>query len=247
MIRLVLPPPIGAVLLAAASLAACHRPAPQGELDRLDNQLTEGAAVDDPSLRAALHDQIMVDPRLAQGSDAQAVRPAPRPDPHAMPADAVGAPADTSVGQPLRATPPPVADNHGTPATRGALTLGTVAERGDDRPAAACANGVRYASIWALRLPRALPLYPDARVSEAAGTDADGCRLRVVSFASAAAPGRVLDWFYTHATAAGYSATHRVDGGEHSLVGARDQAVYAVYVTARAGGGASVDLVVNGG
>ena len=74
-----------------------------------------------------------------------------------------------------------------------------------------------------------------------AGSDGT-CTLRVVSFASGAAPQKLIDWYYTRATVAGYSAEHQADGGLHVLGGTRGGAAYVVYVTPRANG-ATVDLL----
>ena len=231
------------------AIAGCKKPAGQQNLDSLDKELTDAnrAGGKDPALTAALRDQIMVDPKLAHTSNATAVRPASRPDPGAIPPEPIGAAADSSGSAPLRATPSATPGYAGSAKAKGALTLGALAARGEDGGAAGCASDVRYASAWAQRLPGALPLYPDARVSEAAGKDGGGCALRVVSFTSNAPLGRVLDWYYTHATKGGYSADHRSDGAEHVLVGARGDAAYVVYLSARNGGGTAVDLVSNGG
>ena len=160
---------------------------------------------------------------------------------------------NSSARQPTRAprnscaTPAPTGECRDCAAAKRSLTLGALAEGGSNAGAAGCAGDIRYASAFALRLPPALPLYPDARVSEAAGKDGNGCALRVVSFASNAPLTRVLDWYYTHATRGGYSASHQTDGAEHVLIGARGDAAYAVYLSPREGGGTSVDLVSNGG
>lgn len=230
------------------AIAACKKTASSQDLDKLDKELTDAnGAAGDPALTAALRDQIMVDPKLARTSNAQAVRPASRPDPTAVPDEALGAPADTSGSTRLRPAPAATPGYRGSAKAKGALTLGALAERGEDRGAAACAGDVRYSAQWVQRLPAALPLYPDARVSEAAGKDGGGCALRVVSFNSNAPLGRVIDWYYTHATRGGYSAAHRSDGAEHILIGARGDAAYVIYLTGRSGGGTAVDLVSNGG
>ena len=114
------------------------------------------------------------------------------------------------------------------------------------------AGGARYDEVvsGALdRLPADLPLYPDARVTEAAGTQASGCALRAVSFASSASLQTVLDWYYTRVTSAGYSAEHQADGGEHVLGGTRDRdnGAFALFLTSRKDGGTDVDLVANNG
>jgi hypothetical protein len=235
-------------LAMALTLGACKKSGSQGDLDSLDKELTDAnGAGKDPALTASLRDQITVDPALAQSSNAKAVRPPSRPDPRAMPPEQLGAPADTSASAGLPAPPAASGNCPGCKTRRQAVTLGALAERGGEQGMAACANGIRYASGWALRLPAALPLYPDARVSEAAGKDGGGCTLRVVSFASNAPVGRVINWYYAHATKGGYSAEHQADGADHVLAGARGDAAYVVYLSPRQGGGTSVDVVSNGG
>lgn len=237
------------VLLATFLVVACGKPpAAKTELDALDQQLTDGKVRNDtdPALAGALRDQIMVDPQLAQQSNARAVRPAPRPDPGPIPPDDLGAPADTS--KPADLTPTPAA-TPGCPqctAHKGALTLGALAERQSQKSVAACAGGISYATIWSTRLPAALRLYPDARVSEAAGNDAGGCVLRVVSFASNAPLSRISDWYYARLTRAGFAAEHRTDGSEHVLGATRGDAAFMVYLRPR-GAGTDVDIVSNAG
>lgn len=245
-------------VLSAALLtpAGCARPtaaaAAASDLDRLDQQLADGRIHDDgdPVLAAAVRDPIAVDPGLTQQSNARAVRPAPRPDPGAMPPDALGAPADTSRAGDLKATPAPLPGCPQCATARRSLTLGALAERTSTKGVAACAGGLSYATIWSTRLPAALALYPDARVAEAAGNDAGGCALRVVSFSSNATLGRVSDWYYGHLTRAGFAPEHRTDGGEHVLGGSRGDAAFMIYLRPHeggGGGGTDVDLVSNAG
>ncbi|MEO5866827.1 MAG: hypothetical protein ABIS14_01010, partial [Sphingomonas sp.] len=111
-----------------------------------------------------------------------------------------------------------------------------------------CAGALHYSASWANRLPADLPLYPDARISEAAGADGR-CALRAVSFVTTASLQQVIDWYYTRATKAGYSADQQSDGGEHVLGGTRnrDGGAFALFVTARRDGGSEVDLIANKG
>jgi hypothetical protein len=230
--------------LLLALMACGSAPEPQQDLDALDRELTDANSsgnLRDPALADALNAPIMADPNLAQSSNANAVRPAPRPDSGAVPPEmALRDPVDAAT---LRRAPAPKSDCPQCRTKAAALTLGALAER---QPAGKGCAPVNYSAGWANRLPADLPLYPDARVVEAAGIDA-GCRLRVVSFASGAAVGKVVDWYFTRAGAAGYSAEHRADGGLHVLGGTRGDDAYVVYVSARAGGGATVDLVSNAG
>lgn len=234
------------VALIALSLAGCGRsePKPNG-LDQLDRELTDHAGNErDPAVASALRDQIMVDPALTQQSNANAIRPAPRPDPHQVPPEGMGARPDGVDPATLKRAPAARVDCPECRAAKGALTLGALAERQRSPRAADCAARVRYSAIWSVRLPAGLPLYPDARVAEAAGTDAAGCRLRIVSFASSAPPSRVIDWYYGRVTAAGYSGEHKTDGAMEVLGGTHGDDAYLLYVTKRAGG-SDVDLVVN--
>lgn len=229
-------------------LAACGRqPDTQQDLDSLDRELTDANSAGnrrDPTVAQALHDQIMVDPTLAQQSNANAVRPPARPDDGAVPPDL--ARPDPVDARTLRHAPTAGGDCPDCKARTGALTLGALAARQRGRTAD-CAGAVSYSAGWANRLPADLPLYPDARVTEAAGNNLGGCRLRVVSFASSAAATKVIDWYYTRATAARYSAEHRAQGSLHVVGGTRGDDAYVVYVTPRQGGGADVDLVSNAG
>lgn len=116
------------------------------------------------------------------------------------------------------------------------------------RPAQAdCVAKVAYSAIWASKLPAAVPLYPDARMVEAAGTDRDDCALRVVNFTSTAPVTRVIDWYAARVTKFGYSAERKLDGAQHILAGTRGDAAYILYIRPRAGGGSDIDLVANAG
>nr|WP_277998577.1 hypothetical protein [Sphingomonas liriopis] len=226
-------------------LAACSKqPAAQQDLDGLDKELTAGIAGNqrDPALTAALHDQIMVDPALTQSANANVVRPPSRPDPLSIPPDVSAGRPDGVTAADLKPTPAARGDCPACRKAQGALTLGELAARQAPATAAACAQAVSYSAGWATRLPADVPLYPDARVREAAGNDA--CGLRVVSFASGAPVGRILDWYNARVTRAGYSAEHQASGAEHMLGGTRGDAAYLVHVTPDLAGGSAVDLLV---
>jgi hypothetical protein len=97
---------------------------------------------------------------------------------------------------------------------------------------------------WSGKLPPAVPVYPAARIAEASGSDAAGCRRRIVSFTAAAPPAKLLDYYRTRVTAAGYSAEHLVEGNVDVLGGTRGQSAY--YLTIRPiPSGSAVDLVAN--
>ncbi len=238
------------VALPLALLACSKKPASPQDLESLDHELTDDAATGnsrDPALTAALHDQIMVDPSLAQSSNATVVRPPNRPDSGAVPPDDVAAKAVKVDAGPVTPAPAAKGDCPNCTTAKTALTLGALASRQADKRTANCAPNIAYSAGWATRLPAELPLYPDARVVEAAGADGPACALRIVSFSSSAAPGAVIDWYYTRATKAGYNAEHQADGIRHTLGGTRGNSAYMIYVTARGAGGSSVDLISNAG
>ena len=238
---------ITAVAAIPLALVACARQGDnQQELADLDRELTGAASGNqhDPALAAALRDQIMIDPALAQSSNVNAVRPPSRPDSGAVPADG-GVARNDGVDQAALTPAPAPKDCPGCAKARGALTLGELAARQSNASIATCAPRLRYSAQWAGRLPADVPLYPDARLAEAAG--AEDCPLRVVSFATAAPVGKVVDWYYTKLRGVGYSADHQADAQQHVLGGTRGDAAVIVYVSPRPSGGSDVDLVSNAG
>lgn len=251
-----------AAFALALGIAGCGQRADgDRNLDSLDNELVEAGAgtgnTRDPAMMAALQDQIMVDPALAQQSNADTVRPPAQPYAGAVPAEGIaqppaGVPAGDGIGTSVaaRSAPPPTPGGcPGCAAARESLTLGALASRQSDRRTASCAGALRYSARWAERLPADLPLYPGARVSEAAGADSAACHVRAVSFSTDASLQSVIDWYYARTTSAGYSAEHQADGAEHVLGGTRDTdgGAYALILTERRGGGTEVDMLANTG
>lgn len=238
-------------LAMGLGLSACGGPRGDANLDALDAELNDGNAqadARDPAINSALRDQIMVDPNLASQSNRDAIRPPSQPYAAPVPG-ARGSPVarDIPVSEANKSAPEPKGDCPACKPQRDSLTLAGLAERQRDRRTAACAANVSYSTRWALRLPADLPLYPDANVVEAAGNADNGCATRIVSFTSRAPVRTVIDWYYTRATNAGYSADHQADGEGHVLAGARGSDAYAVFVSALDGGGSQIDLVANNG
>lgn len=206
----------------------------------------------DPALASALQDQIMVDPQLGQQANRDAVRPASQPYTGGVPSDAVAANSNAvDTGKLLHAPAPTLAgkDCAQCKAGREAVTLGGLAQRQKNVRTSGCASALRYSAAWAQRLPADLPLYPQARVTEAAGSQGGKCALRVVSFSAAQPMQALVDWYYTKAVRAGYSAEHQIDGAEHILGGTRasDDGAYVLFLTARPDGGTDIDMVANNG
>jgi hypothetical protein len=245
--------------LAPLALTACGgKPAADGNIDSLDAELAgnTGANATDTAMRSALQDQIMVDPALAGQSNADAIRPPQQPYSGATPPDSVaGTRSDGTVtggsssSGGTKPAPAPSGDCPQCKVHDDSVTLGALAGRQRDRRTADCAGKLNYSTGWVQRLPRELPLYPDARVDEAAGATADGCALRVVSFSTGASVQTVVDWYYGRVTAAGYSAEHQANGGQHVLGGTRDKdgSAYVIYLRKRGDGRTDVDIVANNG
>ena len=247
------------VLLLPLALLACAKREEDRNLDSLDNELVEagsgGTNVSDPAMTSALHDQIMVDPALAQQSNADSVRPPAQPYSGGVPPVSIaqtpgGATTGTATSETIKPAPVPASrDCPECQAARDSLTLGALASRQRDKRTSGCAGALRYSARWAERLPVDVPLYPGARVVEAAGADTDVCHLRAVTFSTSAKLQIVLDWYYTRVTTSGYSAEHQSDGTEHTLGGTRDRdgGAYVLSLTGRRDGGTDVDLVANNG
>jgi hypothetical protein len=247
-------------LIGPLALVACgQKPSAESNIDSLDAELAGNATGNngDPALRSALQDQIMVDPALAGQSNNDAIRPPQQPYSGALPPDSVaGTRSDgtaTASGSSSSggAKPAPAAsgDCPQCKVKNDSVTLGALASRQADRRTAGCANRLRYSTGWVQRMPADLPLYPDARVDEAAGAADNGCSLRVVSFSTGASIQTVLDWYYGRVTAAGYSAEHQANDGQHVLGGTRgrDGAAYMIYLDTRRDGRTEVDIVANNG
>jgi hypothetical protein len=208
-----------AALSGLLALAACGGAGGNNDLAAIDNELVANAV--DPALTSALQDQLSVDPTLAQQANPNSARPPEAPVQAQYPADA-------NPGQDA--------------AARTAAAGGTA----PPPSAAACGQGFDHGNEWASRMPAEFPAYPGGRVTEAAGNDHGGCRMRVVSFTTADPPRRVLERYRSLAASAGYSAEQQQRGGDQVLGGTRGDSAYYLIVTPQ-GAGADVALIVNNG
>jgi len=206
---------------------------------------------DDPALSGALNEPIMVDPDLVGQNRANSAASLPSHDPSLPTVDAgpgavaaARAEALRLVGGPgrMKKAPEPREMTGPLPAD----TALTVAARASTR----CAARVETTAEWAARLPRPFPVYPRGAVQEAAGTDArtesGACSLRVVSFVTPVPLGEVMNFYFTRARAAGFSAQRLLDGGDDVLAGVKGAATYVVYVRRLPSGNTEVDLVTSG-
>lgn len=244
---------MSSAMLMAGSLAACNRAEDRAELQNLD----DGLASNDPAVKGALEDQIMVDPALTGQSNRSAATGGDRPVDGGVPAARGGgvpaealADARASVGGQMMALPRPTAmdrtctDCATTPRGQRPATIGELAQQ---QSSGRCQGRLTYGLDWARRLPPTFPVYPRAALTEAAGVAGGACNIRVVNFQSRAGLEPVLAWYYTRARRAGYTAEHVTDGGEHYVGGTRGEEAFVVIARARAGGITDVDLVASGG
>ena len=190
---------------------------------------------DDPALAEALAGPILVDPELVAENRANSAVALPSQD-GSLPsvdagAEAIAAARDEAlemVGGPGRMREAPEGDNGALPAV----------ERNCEEHASPTAQ-------WAARMPATFPVYPRGAVMEASGTDSDGCALRKVSFVTPVPPGEVIDFYFTRARAAGYSAEHVVRKEDNLLAGKKGAASYMISVVRLSSGNTRVDLITN--
>ncbi|HYD24463.1 MAG TPA: hypothetical protein VEB68_06680 [Croceibacterium sp.] len=213
----------------------------------------DAVADGDPALSGALGDQIMVDPDLVGQNRANSAASLPSQDgalptidngPEAI--AAARAEALRIAGGPgrMRKAPEPREVSGSLPpgAALTAAARAAAAPGGDGD----CAARAEYTTQWAARLPPAFPVYPRGAVQEAAGTDAGNCALRVVNFVTPVPLGEVMDFYFTRARSAGFSAQRVLQDGDDVLAGVKGGASYVVYARRLASGNTEVDLVTSG-
>jgi hypothetical protein len=222
--------PCLAAALSLTVLAACDKGAADSRnLAALDAELMVDNQAD------PLGNRIMVDPRRLAGGQRSTPGTTPAPAaPGTAPAERL-----TTAPPAKRAGACPECD-----AARRTVSLG---QRQGMTPVE-CTRTLTYGADWAKRLPPDLPLHPQARITEAAGSQDAGCRFRVVSFTIDAPLPQMVDWYYTRATRAGYASGHQLDGKEHVLAGSRgrDGGIYVLFLSPK-GPRTSIDMVLNKG
>lgn len=234
-------PSLAIAAVTLMSLAACGGTPTKKDVEKLDAELAGKAAQTDPALTAALEDQIMVDPSLSNQSNADSIRPADEPLQAPIPPE----PSATGMNGAVKGSGSAMAST-----TQGTVTLGQLAKQQasvDKRNFNGCGLDVDYSMAWSTRLPGDLPLYPRARVTEAAGSNNGGCALRAVTYTAAAAPRALVDYYVATARKAGYSAQHKLEEGSHVVAGTRGNEAYYVILAEAANGGTTADFVANNG
>lgn len=207
----------------------------------------------DPAVTAALSDPIMADPDLTSQNRADSVLSGGGPATAEIPPDKRGpeeaerarlAARELLGGGPIAPAPAPAGEQPESRLAR-AITLQAVAEA-LDLGVKGCAKSVGYGFGWVTLLPPAIAVYPRAHARVAAGSDAAGCKLRLVKFVTPVAPGEVADFYYASARKAGLSAEVRREGGDLVVQGGKGAGRYAVYLRDAGDGLTEVDLATSG-
>jgi hypothetical protein len=241
---------LGSALLMTGSLTACNRTDDRAELQKLD----DGLASNDPAVRGALEDQIMVDPALTGQSNRNSATAGNRPVDGGVPAARGGgspreaiAEARASAGGQMMALPAAVQlDRNCTDCAARGGRPATIGQLAQQQSGGRCGADLTYGLEWARRLPQNFPVYPRAALSEAAGV-AGSCNVRVVSFTSRAGMNDILAWYFTRGSRAGFSPEHAVNGSDHYVGGTRGDEAFVVIARNGGGGITEVDLVATGG
>lgn len=189
----------------------------------------------DPLMAAMLAQQIMIDPDMVAtnnanqlASFAEADGSMPRPDVGPEAAARARAEAIDLVGGSGALQPVPDAASGEPP--RDAMLA---------RCIAAAQPGFR----WAAAMPQSFPVYPQGAVLAAAGSDASGCAVRAISFATAVSVDDVLAFYVTRAKAAGYTMQHQISEGDNVLSGTGSSGRLLVQARGDDSGLTSVELV----
>lgn len=112
--------------------------------------------------------------------------------------------------------------------------------------AARCAASLNYSFAWAARLPAPIIVYPRAHTEEAAGTDANGCQLRVVNFRTPVTVRDVIDFYHASALNIGANPMLSTAGQDQVIKGRTGTLNFVVHARPLADGTTEVDLVVAG-
>lgn len=179
----------------------------------------------DPAIIAALSNQVLVDPDLSRSNRAGAAlnangAPSAELPPMESGVDAAAnarAAADKVVGGAMQIAP--AAEDDGK-TIADAATPAQLAIQAGPRPRA-CAGALQYSALWAAKLPNGLEVYPHGHTVDAAGSDANACLLRIVTYRVAVAPKDVMDWYFTRARSVGFATQNGLSGGVAHMSGTR--------------------------
>lgn len=177
----------------------------------------------DPAIARALNDPLMTDPDLSsrnEGAAAITVRTdGPLPVLAASDQEVAAARAEAAalVGGEDKLARVPRASGSIPPLTSHDPSdhLAVLADKTD------CRADLSDSTVWAARLPAALPVYPRGATLAATGGDGKGCRVVAVVFATPVPIDAVLAFYWQRAAAAGMAPVHLTAGGWSVLQGRR--------------------------
>ena len=227
-------------LLALGLLTACGGDEPQ-----------KTEQLRDPAIVGALLEPLLTDPDLVGPSRNATLLSGGGPAEGGVPlfrrddkeADRARSEAFSRMGGTIPAAPRATAGDGNSPIASAATAAGVAAAVPF---AARCAGSLSYSFIWAARLPDPLIVYPRAHAEEAAGTDAAGCKLRVVNFRSPVGVSDIIDFYHASAGRAGLSPKVSRAGEDQVVSGGKDSLSFAVHARRMADGMTEVDLITNG-
>ena len=230
-------------LMGLLLLAGC------GSNDQRENEPDE-----DPALSEALNEPIMTDVDLNSQNRANSAVAMPSMD-GSIPSidsgpEAVAAARTEAlrlVGGPGRMRPAPEATAVSMNGPNDAALTAAARAAASPDVNAGCIEQVRYTMHWAAKLPAEFPVYPRGAVQEAAGTDQGECSLRVINFITPVPLDDVMDFYFTRASNAGFSARRTLQDGDDVLAGAKRGRSYSIYARRLRSGNTEVDLITNAG
>lgn len=211
-----------------------------------------GSVERDPVAAAAVGDPLMADPDLANQNQGGAALTGGGPATAEIPPDknskdeidAARAAALQLPGGNVPSAPSPEA-TRGTSRLEKAVTAPAIAAA-LGIGSSACADRLEYTALWAARLAAPFEVYPRGHVGQAAGSDAGGCRLRVVGFVTPVGVEDVLSFYAARAKAAGFAVRHTREGDDDILQGTKGRSAYAVAARQRDGRMVEATLVTSG-
>lgn len=197
----------------------------------------------DPVVAQALDDPLMTDPDLSsrnEGAAAITVRTdGPLPVLAASDQEVAAARAEAAalVGGEDKLARVPRASGSIPPLTSHDPSdhLAVLADKTD------CRADLSDSTVWAARLPAALPVYPRGATLAATGGDGKGCRVVAVVFATPVPIDAVLAFYWQRAAAAGMAPVHLTAGGWSVLQGRRAGTAFDLRAQ-RANGQTTVEL-----
>lgn len=228
--------------LLCLGLAACADRAGSAKVD-------DGALIaQDPVIARALHDPLMSDPDLASRNEANAA--IGWADSHALPVLSATRQSAIAARSALRLDllkqgpiPPLPRAKEGAQGRR----LGPMASAAELLAAvnapATCTARLKEDFALAASLPPLASLPPQGMVMQAGGSDAKGCGLRIIRYASHAAPEDVLQYHYARAVRAGLAVSRYTAPEDSIAASGKGRAKLAVHARLGVHGLTSVDLV----